>query len=146
MGERRYAKWDAYGQSKLANLLFARELQRRLQRSGASTISVACHPGYAATNLQHVGPQLEGSALNALIMRIGNGLLAQSAEAGALPTVFAATEPGLRGGELVGPRGPGQFWGKPTVVSGSSRASQDPELARRLWEVSEELTGVRYLD
>ncbi|MGD8862824.1 MAG: oxidoreductase [Myxococcales bacterium] len=146
MGERHYAKWEAYGQSKLANLLFARELQRRLQQRGSSTISVACHPGYAATNLQHVGPQLEGSALNAVIMRVGNALLAQSSEAGARPTVYAATEPGLRGGELIGPGGPGQLWGRARVVSRSSRASRDPQLARRLWEVSEELTGVRYLD
>jgi NAD(P)-dependent dehydrogenase (short-subunit alcohol dehydrogenase family) len=84
-----YSKWGAYGRSKLANLLFAYELQRRFAAAGCRAISVAAHPGYAATNLQFAGPQMQGSALQAGLMRVGNRLFAQSAAMGALPELYA---------------------------------------------------------
>ncbi len=141
--ERRYAKWGAYGQSKLANLLFALELQRRLEARQADAISVAAHPGYAATNLQTAGARMTGSPVEEWIQTLGNRLLAQSAAMGALPTLYAATAPNVRGGEYFGPDGLAEMRGHPVKVSPNARA-RDPELARRLWSVSEELTGVHY--
>jgi len=143
MGERSYRKWTAYYQSKLANLLFAYELQRRCAAANISTISVAAHPGYAATNLQHVGPRMEGSRIGALVMTLGNSLLAQSDEKGALPQLYAATAPDVRGGDYYGPDGIAEGRGHPKRVD-STKASKDQAAARRLWDVSEELTGVRY--
>lgn len=141
--ERGYRKWLAYAQSKLANLLFAYELQRRLDAARAAAISVACHPGYAATNLQVAGPRMAGSSLQERVMLVANRLFSQSAEMGALPTLYAATHPSVRGGDYIGPDGFGELWGHPRKVS-SNRRSRDPESARRLWELSERLTGVRY--
>jgi NAD(P)-dependent dehydrogenase (short-subunit alcohol dehydrogenase family) len=138
-GERRYSRWRWYGQSKLANLMFALELDRRLRAAGSQLRSVAAHPGYAATNLQSaVAPTVDG-----LIMKVGNALFAQSAEMGALPQLYAATAPGVAGGDFIGPDGLGEQRGHPTVVHGS-RASADTAAAARLWEVSEDLTGVTY--
>jgi NAD(P)-dependent dehydrogenase (short-subunit alcohol dehydrogenase family) len=142
-GERSYSKWPAYAQSKLANLLFTYELQRKLDASGARAISVACHPGYAATNLQAAGPRMEGSALMESIMALGNRLLSQSAAMGALPTLFAATEPSVRGGDYVGPDGFFENAGHPHKTTSSAR-SHDRDAAAKLWGISEELTGVRY--
>jgi NAD(P)-dependent dehydrogenase (short-subunit alcohol dehydrogenase family) len=142
-GERRYGAWRAYAQSKLANLLFAFELQRRLVAAGAAALSVACHPGYAATQLQFVGPRLSGSSLMHGIMAFGNRLFAQDAAAGALPTLYAATAPDVRGGDFVGPDGVGEMRGHPKRVAPAARA-RDERSAARLWEVSEALTGVRY--
>ncbi len=141
--ERHYAKWPAYAQSKLANLLFAFELQRRLRAATSSALSVACHPGFASTNLQFVGPELEGSKLMMTLMGLNNRYLAQSAAEGALPTLYAAWSPSVRGGDFVGPRGPLGVRGEPGPARASKRA-RDPELAVRLWAVSEELTGVTY--
>ena len=143
MGERSYRKWSAYSQSKLANLLFAYELQRRLDVASVPTISVAAHPGYAATNLQHVGPKMEGSRVGALMMSIGNSLLAQSDDMGALPQLYAATAPDVRGGDYYGPDGIAESRGHPKRVD-STKASKDTDAARRLWDISEQLTGVRY--
>jgi NAD(P)-dependent dehydrogenase (short-subunit alcohol dehydrogenase family) len=140
--ERGYRKWRAYAQSKLANLLFAGELARRLGESGAPVRSVACHPGYAATNLQAVGPTLEDSRLMAAIMRLGNRILAQDAAAGALPTLYAATASELAGADYVGPGGPAELWGPPRRLQPAARA-RDEETAARLWEISERETGVR---
>jgi NAD(P)-dependent dehydrogenase (short-subunit alcohol dehydrogenase family) len=142
-GERRYHKWEAYGQSKLANLLFAFELQRRLQSRGAAAISVACHPGYANTNLQRVGPTLHGSRVRVAFYRVANALFAQSAERGAWPTLYAATAPDVRGGDYIGPDGAGEIAGWPKKVE-ASRAAYDEDAARRLWEVSVQRTGVDY--
>lgn len=142
-GAHRYRKWEAYAQSKLANLLFAYELQRRFARSGAAAISVACHPGYTDTNLQQVGPALEGSRLRGALFRASNKLFAQSPEKGALPLVHAATSPDVRGGDYIGPSGPGELHGSPAKVR-SSRASYDAELARQLWDASVTRTGVDY--
>src|SRR3954447_21285279 len=143
MGERRYQRWLAYGQSKLANLLFAFELQRRADAAGFPLTSTAAHPGYAATNLQMAGPRLEGSRVREALGRAGNVLLAQSDEMGALPTLFAATED-LPGGTYVGPDGFAEQRGHPKIV-GSNARSRDEETARRLWDVSEDLTDVTYV-
>jgi NAD(P)-dependent dehydrogenase (short-subunit alcohol dehydrogenase family) len=138
-GRRRYRRWRAYGQSKLANLLFMRELDRRAGAAGLPLTSVAAHPGYSATNLQFAAPPL----LDRIVMRVSNVVLAQRADDGALPLLYAATVPALPGGSYAGPAGPGEWRGSPQLV-GMSKRAQDPETARRLWEVSESLTGVRY--
>jgi NAD(P)-dependent dehydrogenase (short-subunit alcohol dehydrogenase family) len=138
-GDRRYFRWRAYGQSKLANLLFALELDRRLRAAGSTVKSLAAHPGWAATNLQYAGPP----AFDRAVAHVGNRVWAQSAEMGALPTLYAATEPGLEGGTFCGPDGFLEQRGHPKRVSPSG-AARDEETARRLWEVSEEMTGVRY--
>lgn len=131
--EKSYQKWLAYGQSKLANLLFAYELQRKLTAASKHTISVAAHPGYAATNLQ--GSRGIFSALNPL--------MAQSAAMGALPTLFAAAHPEVQGGDFIGPRSFGGWRGYPANAQ-SNPASYNESVAKKLWEVSEELTGISY--
>lgn len=137
-GERSYGRWSAYGQSKLANLLFTFELDRRLRTGGSTARAMAAHPGYAATNLQSAAvPRHE-----AMIMSVGNTVLAQSADMGALPTLYAATHPDVSGGAYVGPDGPFELRGYPKLV-GTSAAASDEDAAARLWTVSEELTGVR---
>jgi NAD(P)-dependent dehydrogenase (short-subunit alcohol dehydrogenase family) len=133
-----YRRWRAYGQSKLANLLFTAELQRRLTETGSDVIATAAHPGYASTNLQFHYGNRAADALNA----ISNRLFAQDACAGAQPTIYAAVAD-IPGNSYVGPDGFGEFRGKPTLV-GRSSAAQDAEVARRLWNVSEQLTGVRF--
>ena len=138
-GERRYVSWLWYGQSKLANLMFCFELQRRATEAGVPLKSMAAHPGYARTNLQFAAPPW----YEQLIMRITNPVMGQSAEMGALPTLYAATVPDLPGGTFIGPDGFLEQRGHPKIVTGAGRA-YDEDAARRLWEVSEELTGVRY--
>lgn len=141
--ETAYDKWDAYGRSKLANLLFAYELQRRLDaRDRADVLSVACHPGYADTNLQARTAAESGSTLVKLGMRVANALLAQSAERGALPMLYAATAD-VDGGDYVGPGGLFDMRGAPEIQE-SSAASRDEAHARRLWDHSVEATGVTY--
>ena len=131
-----YNAWRAYGQSKLANLLFTLELQRRLGEADTVVRAVAAHPGWAATNLQsHTGSRLQNAA-----MAIGNRLIAQSDEMGALPTLYAATQD-VPGATYVGPDGLREGRGHPTIV-GRSAAAADGDAARRLWELSEEQTGV----
>ena len=142
-GSRRYFRWAAYGQSKLANLLFAQELQRRLDAAGSSVRSVACHPGFAATNLQFQAAQLTGNRIESLVNAALNKAVAQSSEAGALPTLHAATVPDIPGGAYVGPDGPGEWRGSPQITAPAGRAMKQDD-ARRLWEVSEEMTGVRF--
>jgi NAD(P)-dependent dehydrogenase (short-subunit alcohol dehydrogenase family) len=133
-----YNAWRAYAQSKLANLLFTAELQRRLTAAGSTVLSGAAHPGYAATNLQfHSGSRLT-DRLNA----IGNRLFAQSAEDGALPTLYAALAD-VPGNAYAGPGGFLEQRGAPKLV-GRSAAAKDAAAARRLWEVSEALTGTRF--
>lgn len=143
MGARKYSPWGAYGQSKLANLLFSFELARRIDRAGLDARSVACHPGYANTDLQMVGPRQSGSKLMGAFMRIGNTLFAQSAEAGAWPIAYAALDEGAVNGSFVGPGGLFEIAGKPVLVEGNER-SRDEAAAARLWAVSEELTGVPF--
>ncbi len=131
--ERRYGRSRAYGQSKLANLLFTLELQRRFERAEVEAIAVAAHPGWTATNLQqHAAP-----------FRVLNPYLAQKPWGGALPTLYAATAPEVNGGEYFGPGKRFEWMGSPKKVKTSKRA-RDRETATRLWEVSEELTGVVY--
>ena len=138
-----YRKWRAYGQSKLANLLFTFELQRRADAAGAKLLSVACHPGYAATNLQAAGPRMQGSSMLESLFSVGNSLFAQSAAMGALPTEYAAVAPDVHGGDYIGPDGIAEMWGHPVKV-GCSAAARDTAAAARLWEVSEQLTNVHY--
>jgi NAD(P)-dependent dehydrogenase (short-subunit alcohol dehydrogenase family) len=133
-----YRAWAAYGQSKLANLLFTLELQRRLSEAGSDVDAFAAHPGWAATNLQ----QHTGSRLQNTLMQIGNRLIAQSDSAGALPTLYAATQD-LVGASYVGPDGFREGRGHPTLV-GRSEAASDAAVARKLWTLSEELTGVEF--
>jgi NAD(P)-dependent dehydrogenase (short-subunit alcohol dehydrogenase family) len=139
-----YSKWAAYGRSKLANLLFAYELQRKLAAAGCRAISVAAHPGYAATNLQFAGPKMAGSTMQAALMRLGNRLFAQSAAMGALPELYAATAPDVHGGEYFGPAGLTGMRGYPALARSNAR-SNDRESAARLWTISEELTEVRFV-
>jgi NAD(P)-dependent dehydrogenase (short-subunit alcohol dehydrogenase family) len=138
-GERRYFRWSAYGQSKLANVLFARDLDRRLRAAGSTVSSLAAHPGYAATNLQSAAPP----ALDRAVMAISNRLFAQSAEMGALPELYAATRPNLDGGLFIGPDGFDEQRGYPKVVV-PVRRGRDQATAERLWTVSEGLTGISY--
>jgi NAD(P)-dependent dehydrogenase (short-subunit alcohol dehydrogenase family) len=137
--KRRYMRWSAYAQSKLGDLMLALELDRRLRAAGSTIKSVAAHPGYAATNLQTAAPPL----LDRIVMQVTNVLVAQNADMGALPTLYAATEPGLPGGSYIGPDGIGEFRGHPHAVT-PNRAARDEKVAARLWDVCEELTSVRY--
>jgi NAD(P)-dependent dehydrogenase (short-subunit alcohol dehydrogenase family) len=137
--ERGYKRWNAYSQSKLGDLMFALELDRRLRASGSTIKSVAAHPGYAATNLQTAAPPL----LDRMVMIFTNLVVAQSAAMGALPILYAATEPGVDGGVYVGPDGIGEFRGHPVVVR-TSRSARDEKAASKLWSVCEELTGVAF--
>jgi NAD(P)-dependent dehydrogenase (short-subunit alcohol dehydrogenase family) len=139
-GERRYRRWRAYGQSKLANLLFALELDRRLRASGSTVKSLAAHPGYAATNLQSAAAPV----LDRAVMAVTNLLIAQDAEVGALSLLYAATEPGLEGGTYVGPDGRGEQRGHPQPGAVPTSAALDEAVAARLWAASEEVTGVRF--
>jgi NAD(P)-dependent dehydrogenase (short-subunit alcohol dehydrogenase family) len=138
--ERGYNNWRAYSQSKLANLMFCFELARRAAEAGTELTSVASHPGYAATNLQFAGP---ARFYERAFMVVGNKLIAQSAEMGALPSLYAATVPDLPSGSFVGPDGLMEGRGHPHVVTGASKA-YDREAWTKLWEVSEQLTGVTY--
>ena len=145
MGERKYGAWRAYGQSKLANLLFVRSLAERLERAGSTIASVAAHPGFASTHLQAVAPEMKGRGWQVKIMDGVNKVMAQSAAMGALPTLYAATFPAIRSGDYVGPDGFGEQRGHPKLV-GMNASARDDEAANRLWTVSEDLTSVRYLD
>jgi NAD(P)-dependent dehydrogenase (short-subunit alcohol dehydrogenase family) len=140
--ERGYKSWGAYGRSKLANLLFIYELQRRLDDVDTDTIAVAAHPGFSRTELQRREP---GSLMDKLerLTRPLMGLVSQDASMGALPTLRAATDPATEGGDYYGPGGFGEQTGAPVLVD-SSKASHDQADAARLWAVSEELTGVTY--
>jgi len=141
-GRRSYGRWPAYGQSKLSNLLFAYELQRRLTARGADAISVACHPGYADTNLQTAGFRMEGARGMERAAHVANRIFSQSVEMGALPTLYAATSDEVRGGDYIGPSRMFESWGPPAKVKSNAR-SHDAAAAARLWNVSEDLTGVR---
>jgi NAD(P)-dependent dehydrogenase (short-subunit alcohol dehydrogenase family) len=140
--EHGYKAGDAYGQSKLANLLFTYELQSRLEAVGARTIALAAHPGNASTALWRTSSTLERAFVSARLHVILFWLV-QGAERGALPTLRAATDPAARGGEYYGPGGRFEFTGPPVRVESSAR-SHDVADQRRLWEVSERLTGVGY--
>ncbi len=138
---RRYKRTQAYAESKVANLLFAVELDRRVKAAGIDVVSVGAHPGYASTNITKTGPSVGGSSLQAIGMHQVSKIIAQSAAAGAWPLLMAATDPTLSGGEYVGPGGPGGWRGRPTLVS-MSRTARDPDLAAALWAASEGAAGV----
>lgn len=140
----RYAKWLAYGQTKLANLLFTSELDRRAEEAGSALLAVAAHPGYSRTHLSAAGPELSGNKFMLQATKLSDRLLGQSDEMGALPQLYAATMPDVAGNDYFGPDGPFEQRGYPERVGRSSRAN-DAAAARRLWELSEELTGVTYL-
>jgi NAD(P)-dependent dehydrogenase (short-subunit alcohol dehydrogenase family) len=137
-GRKRYGRWTAYGQSKLANLMFALELDRRLRAAKTETIAVAAHPGYAATNLQTGSNWFQNTYYT-----IGNILFAQPAAAGAWPQLYAATAPGVHGGELYGPGQAGGTRGYPKLDRIEAKA-RDTGVARRLWEASVAATSVSY--
>ncbi len=137
--QRSYKRWSAYGQSKLADLMTAFELDRRLRAAGSTIKSLGAHPGYAATNLQSAAVP----TLDRWVMVVTNALLAQDAEIGALAPLYAATQPGLEGGTYVGPQGLGELRGHPGIAK-PTRTARDREIAERLWTVSEELTGVSF--
>lgn len=139
-GERRYSAMGFYNQSKLANAVFGHELHRRLTAAGSPVRSVLAHPGYTATNLQTSAPI---GLWRVVFGRIGNPLLAQGAPAGALPQLYAATQPGVASGEFIGPAGPMELRGAPTRVTLAPVAA-DAGTGRRLWELSERATGVRF--
>ncbi len=132
--EKSYNKNKAYAQSKLANLLFTYELDRKLKKNGNSCISVACHPGVTATNLFRSSNS---------VVNWGSGLIGQRVEMGTLPMLRAATEEGLKGGEYIGPKGFMGMSGYPVRVKSTATAN-NVDLARKLWSVSEELTGIKY--
>jgi len=138
-GARSYAPMRYYGQSKFANVLFALELDRRLRAAGSPVRSLLAHPGYTATNLQTTGPR----GLNQMLARVGNRLIAQGVDMGASPQLYAATAADVESGQFFGPGGWRELRGYPTVVQ-PDPAAADPETARRLWQLSEKLTGVRY--
>lgn len=143
--ERSYHPWGAYGQAKLANLLFANELDRRVQDRQLDLISVSAHPGYARTDLVHNGPRATSTRTDRAMFALGSLLVAQSAKAGALPSLYGSTAAGVRGGQYFGPRGPLHLWGLPTRIRGP-RAATRRDTAQRLWDISEELTGTRLPD
>jgi NAD(P)-dependent dehydrogenase (short-subunit alcohol dehydrogenase family) len=143
LGRNKYQTWGAYGASKLANLLFTFELQRLATARKYSFNAFAAHPGYSNTNLQSVGPQMRGSVVEERATAFMNSVVAQSASRGALPTLCAATFPNLYGASYIGPDGLLEMRGYPKATRARAIA-YDQNLARNLWSVSEELTGVHW--
>lgn len=141
LGRNKYSPWGAYGASKLANLLFTFELERISNVKDWGISAIAAHPGYSDTNLQSVAPQMKGNIWEERSTAFMNGVIAQSASRGALPTLCAATFPNLYGASFIGPDGLFEMRGFPKAVRARSIA-YDQELSKNLWKVSEELTGV----
>ncbi|MEO6091195.1 MAG: SDR family NAD(P)-dependent oxidoreductase, partial [Umezawaea sp.] len=139
---RRYSAWPAYGQSKLANLLFVNALARHLTAAGVDVTSVAAHPGLTRTNLGVNHAQAQGSALLGGIMRVWDAVGTQSVEKGALPQLYAATAPGVRQDDYYGPGSLGETRGYPKPAA-RSKAAQDEVTADRLWDLTATLTGVQ---
>ncbi|MEU8966934.1 oxidoreductase [Streptomyces sp. NPDC048491] len=140
--ERRYRRWIAYGRSKSANLLFIHELARRLRAAGSDVVAAAAHPGYAATNLQTQAVRMEGRRRAERIVELGNRIMAQPAEAGALPTLFAATAPGVRPDSFTGPSL--MMWRGSPATSWRAGWTLNDVAGERLWSASERLTGIAY--
>jgi NAD(P)-dependent dehydrogenase (short-subunit alcohol dehydrogenase family) len=138
-GEHKYSKSGFYAQSKLANVVFALELHRRLRAAGIPLRSVLAHPGVVATNLQTTGP----TGMTKMVMQLGSRIVAQPADMGALPQLYAATQPEVESGQFIGPDARNEAKGFPTLVE-PLEAARDREVAKRLWDVSEELTGLRF--
>ncbi len=140
--EKKYRRWVAYGRSKTANLLFTHELARRLVSASSEVVAAAAHPGFARTNLQTAGARMEGRRAAERIAEVSTRIIAQSAEAGALPTLYAATAPGVRPDSFTGPRLQG--WRGAPVKSVRARWTLNDAAGERLWAASEQLTGVTY--
>jgi protochlorophyllide reductase len=143
MGEKRYTRYGAYSQSKLANLLHARELDRRMRKAGGGIKGIAAHPGFTATELQRNTAKASGNPVEGLTYSIFIPMLGMPVEKGTLPQLYAAAMPDAKGGAMYGPDGIQQVWGWPAEVKQPRRAKNE-ETARKLWEVSQELTGVEY--
>ena len=141
--EQGYKKWGAYGMSKLANLLFVRELTNRLAETGGKVTVAAAHPGYADTELQAKGSRMNGNQLGAVSMNLVNKLVAQSGEKGALPSLFAATAEGVEQGAYFGPGGLMKLHGWPEPDSPNKKLVNN-EVAGKLWDVSEALTSIEF--
>ncbi|MBT2401007.1 oxidoreductase [Streptomyces sp. ISL-100] len=140
--ERKYRRWIAYGRSKTANLLFIHELAARLAAAGSDVVAAAAHPGYASTNLQSAGVRMEGRRAAERIVALGNRIIAQPAESGALPTLYAATEPGVQPDSFTGPKIQG--WRGAPTKSWRAKWTTNDVASERLWVASEQLTGVTY--
>jgi NAD(P)-dependent dehydrogenase (short-subunit alcohol dehydrogenase family) len=141
MREKKYTAWGAYGQSKLANLLFTRELQHRFAAAKVDAIAVAGHPGWASTNLVASGPMKDRGPFAQWLARLGSHLGSQSAEQGALPMLYVATAPGVAGNDYFGPHGMSELKGYPVPARRVPAALSDAD-ARRFWDASEKLTGI----
>ncbi|MBK8294583.1 MAG: SDR family oxidoreductase [Solirubrobacterales bacterium] len=144
--EKGYKRWSAYGQSKLANLVFALDLQTRIAEAGLDMKSIGAHPGVSKTNLTAAGNDMGSSVFSVIskpFLFLSDTLMAQDAEHGALPTLYAATNPDLAGGEYIGPDGLGELRGSPTIVA-PRKVAHNVEVADQLWTASKELTGVDY--
>ncbi len=139
---RTYRRWVSYAESKLANLSFALELDRRLKSAGKAVVSTAAHPGFARTELQKTGVAMGNPFLGTVVQQV-SALASQSAAAGALPSLRAATDPTFTGGEYVGPASLGGTRGAP-VIAGMTRWARDEQLARDLWAATEQATGVTF--
>ena len=140
-GERAYSPWGAYGQSKLADLMLALELDRRFHAAHTDAVSVAAHPGYTSTNLQTAAADMKGSGAEKAVSLALNRAVGMPTWKGALPTLLAAAGRGVRGGDYVGPTGWGEVWGLPGRAHVSSRA-RDAKMATRLVEACEQMTGL----
>jgi len=140
-GEKKYVPWDQYNESKLANLMFALELERRARKSASKLVSIPVHPGISRTNIFANGPGTQD--FKAIVMKVLAPVMTQPDDMGALPTLYAATSPQARGGEYIGPDGFQGFKGYPAVEQPRPQAL-DEAVAKKLWTVSEELTGVVY--
>jgi NAD(P)-dependent dehydrogenase (short-subunit alcohol dehydrogenase family) len=143
MATKKYRAWNQYGQSKLANLLFTSELQRRLDLVGSSMKAMVAHPGYSATNLTSGSARLRNKTMQAKVSDTVSSLFGQDAELGALPILFAATAPNLAGDSYIGPDGWKEWKGSPKLVD-RTNAAKDLDAARQLWDISEALTGVHF--
>jgi NAD(P)-dependent dehydrogenase (short-subunit alcohol dehydrogenase family) len=139
--EKNYKPWDAYGESKLANILFANELQRRALEAGSRLVSIPVHPGVSVTNIIANGPGVKGPKM--IVTKLLAPIIMQPDAAGALPTLYAATAPEAKGGEYIGPDGFMEMKGSPVVVQPRPQG-RDQDVAKRLWTASEELTAVTY--
>ena len=141
--EKKYSRTSVYSQSKLANLLFAFELNRKFQEHNIDAIALGVHPGYSATNLQSAGPALGGASFLSRFYKVSNFLFAQSVEKGALPLVYAAVAPDVHGGDYIGPKGMRRMRGYPRRIK-ARKTAYDEEAAKKLWTISEEKTGLQY--
>lgn len=141
--EKKYSKWKAYNQSKLANMLFTYELQRKIEANNIAMLSLAAHPGYASTNLQTAGAIMSNARIKEKLSSFGNLLFAQSQEMGALPSILAIAGEEVSNGDFYGPGGFMNMRGFPKKVP-SSKRSHNKDDAKRLWEISEKLSGIDF--